>query len=145
RVSCPERLIGQGGRCAIGGMIGRIPVAQAGLEIDRWSSAAARLSKDAGGAAVRDDPALMVTANDHSPARLLDDPANFLHAIDVDGGRAYFLRTDAERLRQASFVDGRVPIATAAAEAPLAEVVADVEDPAAGTDRFLFNCSFCGS
>ena len=87
----------------------------------------------------------MVTANDRSPARLLDDPANFLHAIDVDGGRAYFLRTDAERLREASFVDGRSPIATAAAEAPLAEVVASVEEPAEGTDRFLFNCSFCGS
>jgi hypothetical protein len=78
-------------------------------------------------------------------ARILDDPANFLHSIDVDGGRALFFRTDPQLLREASFVDGRIAIATTeTVPASLSEMVATAQ-PAASADRFLFNCSFCGS
>lgn len=84
-------------------------------------------------------------ANDFDPARILDDPANFLHAIDVEGDRAFFFRTNPQLLRDASFVDGRISIATTEpAPAPLSELVAAAQ-PAVAKDRFLFNCSFCGS
>jgi len=80
------------------------------------------------------------------PAGLLADPANFLHAIDVEGGHAYFVRTNAELLRTASFVDGRVPMATSEPfETPLPELIAAAPDLGVATDRFVFNCSFCGS
>ncbi|MEO8142089.1 MAG: hypothetical protein ABI617_05470 [Sphingomicrobium sp.] len=79
------------------------------------------------------------------PSQIFDDPANFLHSIDIDADRAIFLRTNAQLLRDASFVDGRIDIATAAAaQAPLSAIIAAA--PAVhATDRFLFNCSFCGS
>ena len=79
------------------------------------------------------------------PGDILADPENFLHSIDVDADRAIFFRTNAQLLRDASFVDGRIAIATtASAEAPLSQMIeADQRPPA--TDRFLFNCSFCGS
>jgi hypothetical protein len=80
-----------------------------------------------------------------APSQILDDPANFLHSVDIDGDRAFFFRTNAQLLRDASFVDGRIDIATAATEqAPLSAIIsAGPATPA--TDRFLFNCSFCGS
>ena len=79
-------------------------------------------------------------------ARVLWDPTNFLHAIDVEGDRAYFVRTNAELLRTASFVDGRVPMATSEPfELPLSELVASAPELGTATDRFVFNCSFCGS
>lgn len=79
------------------------------------------------------------------PRQFLDDPQNFLHSIDVDGDRAIFFRTNAQILRDASFVDGRIPIATAPESlAPLSEMIAAQEKRPA-IDRFLFNCSFCGS
>ena len=88
---------------------------------------------------------MAVRANEVDPARVLADPANFLHSIDVDGDRAFFLRTDSQLLRDASFLDGRIPIATSEpAPTPLSHVIAETK-PAAATDRFMFNCSFCGS
>ncbi len=76
---------------------------------------------------------------------LLSDPRNFLHSIDVDGNQAIFFRTDAKILREASFVDGRLPIATeAASPAPLSEMIAQNSHDVA-RERYLFNCSFCGS
>jgi hypothetical protein len=86
-----------------------------------------------------------VKANNLDLARILDDPTNFLHSIDVEGDVAFFLRTDPQLLRDASFIDGRVSIATMApAPIPLSELIAAAE-PSVATDRFLFNCSFCGS
>lgn len=80
-----------------------------------------------------------------SPATALLDARNFLHSIDVDGDRAIFFRTRSELLREAPFVDGRHPIATSAAfELPLSRLA----EPPPGrepTERWLFNCSFCGS
>src|SRR5688572_3059216 len=80
-----------------------------------------------------------------SAQAILDDPTRFLHAIDVDGDRAFFVRTDPELLRQESFVDGRVPFATSEpVAAPLSTLLPANSQPA-DSDRLLFNCSFCGS
>lgn len=88
----------------------------------------------------------MGMANTADPVRLLADPTNFLHAIDVEGGRAYFVRTNAELLRSASFVDGRVPMAISDPfEASLPELVESAPGLGVATDRLVFNCSFCGS
>ena len=57
------------------------------------------------------------------PSQLLDDPENFLHSIDIDGDRATFFRTNAQLLREASFVDGRIDIATASAAQPPCPVI----------------------
>ena len=65
--------------------------------------------------------------------------------VDVDGGRAFFARTDPQLLRAASFLDGRVPFATSEPAptelAPLLLNKVERNDP----DRLIFNCSFCGS
>jgi hypothetical protein len=88
----------------------------------------------------------MIESTGRSPARFLADPHNFLHAIDVDGDRAYFLRTDAQKLREASFVDGRNPITTTEPLATsLSEMIAAAPQGEGQTDRLLFNSSFCGS
>ena len=77
---------------------------------------------------------------------MLDDPANFLHSIDVDGDRAFFFRTSSELLRNAPFVDGRLPIALAETEeTSLSELLGVAQPPAEIPDRLMFNCSFCGS
>lgn len=90
-----------------------------------------------------------MTGNDRregDPAEILGDPSNFLHTIDVPGGRAVFHHADARLLREASFLDGRSGIAsTAPAPAPLRELVASTAEQPATTNRLLFNVSFCGS
>lgn len=76
---------------------------------------------------------------------ILDDPAIFLHSIDVDTDRVSFIRTTSTMLREASFVDGRIPISTTPPEwTRLSEVIAATR-PTSGLDRLLLNCSFCGS
>ncbi len=79
------------------------------------------------------------------PTQIVRDPTKFLHSIDVDGDRAFFFPTDPTILREASFIDGRTAIATGEMEQrPLSAIIdADLQVPT--RDRFLFNCSFCGS
>lgn len=79
------------------------------------------------------------------PSKLFADPANFLHAIDVEADLAVFFPTSRERLREAAFVDGRSNIATGAPEpARLSELLrAARPEPTPG--RFIFHMSFCGS
>lgn len=79
------------------------------------------------------------------PSQILDDPANFLHSLDADGDRAFFFRTNAQLLRDASFVDGRVPIATDETEQAQLSAIIAADRKSQSVDRFLFNCSFCGS
>jgi hypothetical protein len=87
---------------------------------------------------------MVARASAFDPA-LLEDPANFLHSVDIDGDRAFFLHTDSQLLRDASFLDGRTSIATTAPmPTPLSDAIAKTR-PATAIDRFLFNCSFCGS
>ena len=83
--------------------------------------------------------------NSSDPSQFLADPRNFLHSIDVDADRAIFFRTNAQLLRDASFVDGRIAIATAVQEQTQLSNILFAERKAPVTDRFLFNCSFCGS
>lgn len=81
--------------------------------------------------------------NPHALPQFFDDPANFLHSIDVDGDQAIFFRTNPQLLRDASFVDGRIPISTSPpVPTRLSEVIA-TQMPV--VDRYVFNCSFCGS
>src|SRR3982750_2358731 len=89
---------------------------------------------------------IALKAGDVDPQRIFGDPANFLHSIDIDGDRAFFLRTDPDMLREASFVDGRTPITTPAPQTvQLSRMLDRPSEPSAAADRFLFNCSFCGS
>ena len=84
-------------------------------------------------------------AGDADPARLLDDPANFLHSIDVDQDLAVFFRTSTDLLRSASFADGRNAIALSQLQQTSLSAIMAIKDRTPIADRFLFNCSFCGS
>ncbi len=79
------------------------------------------------------------------PSSLFADPSNFLHSIDADADHAIFFPTNARSLRDASFLDGRMPIATGAEEQVSLSAMTEAPLPVGNTDRFLFNCSFCGS
>lgn len=79
------------------------------------------------------------------PRHILDDPANFLHSIDIDNDTAVFVRTDPQLLRDLSFIDGRTSI-TVDRPVPLTlQALAQRVEPDPEPDRFLFNVSFCGS
>ena len=79
----------------------------------------------------------MTTLPDQPPSALL------LHRIDPALRRLTYVRTDAERLRQTPFLDGRTifwegePEVVGFDEAPPA--------PAGAPERYIFHVSFCGS
>lgn len=80
-----------------------------------------------------------------NPGHILDDPANFLHSIDVDHDRAMFLKTDPQMLRDSSFIDGRTPIGHGPPQPVALHDIFDVSDPAPTQNRFIFSVAFCGS
>lgn len=80
-----------------------------------------------------------------SPPHLLDDPANFLHSIDIEQDQAVFFRTSTDLLRSASFADGRNAIALSQLQRTSLSAMVAPEARTLVADRFLFNCSFCGS
>lgn len=84
-------------------------------------------------------------SGDPGQSWVFEDPANFLHSIDVDSDQAFFFRTTPSLLREASFVDGRIPISTTPTERTSLSDVIICAQPVTEIDRFLFNCSFCGS
>jgi len=89
---------------------------------------------------------MMTVRRAGDPAQILRDPANFLHSIDVSGGRAVFHHTDPQLLRDATFLDGRSNIASNPAEpASLSDLIASTADQPTVKERLLFNVSFCGS
>lgn len=77
--------------------------------------------------------------------RALEDPANFLHSIDVDNDHAVFVRTDPQLLRDSSFIDGRTSLTVEPPVALTLHTLAQPVEPDPEPDRFLFNVSFCGS
>lgn len=79
--------------------------------------------------------------NPDRSSRAANSPVTFLHRLDGVRGDAMVVETDAQRLRTASFLDGREKFWTA-------ERVVDLElRPASRgrTDRFIFHVGFCGS
>ena len=79
------------------------------------------------------------------PRRLVAEPVNFLHAVDLEADQAVFFETNRRLLSEAAFVDGRSDIAVGPPEfARLSELMrASSREPA--SDRFIFHLSFCGS
>jgi hypothetical protein len=79
-------------------------------------------------------------------SELLLDPHFLLYKVDLAGGRLIFLPTTHRLIEQASFLDGRTPIAAGPPVAcSLGDALASVGDVEAGPDRFIFHVSFCGS
>jgi len=79
------------------------------------------------------------------PGRLMAEPANFLHGIDLQADHAVFFETNRRLLSEAAFVDGRSDIAVGPPEfARLSELMRTApREPA--PERFIFHLSFCGS
>src|SRR5688572_14096586 len=79
------------------------------------------------------------------PGRLMAEPANFLHGIDLQADHAVFFETSRRLLSEAAFVDGRSDIAVGPPEfARLSELMrTSTREPA--PERFIFHLSFCGS
>ena len=76
---------------------------------------------------------------------LLNEPANFLHSMDIDGDRATFIRTSRTLLSEATFVDGRSPIGLAPPETTLLSSLTGPTANQIHPSRFIFHMSFCGS
>lgn len=81
-----------------------------------------------------------------STAELLSDPHYLLHRVDPAAGRLFFLPTDRQILRGATFLDGRTPIATARPiSCSIDAALAELDGVEVETPRYIFHVSFCGS
>ena len=79
------------------------------------------------------------------PSRLMAEPVNFLHGIDLDADHAVFFETNRRLLGDAAFVDGRSDIASGPPEfARLSELMRTAPSEPS-PERFIFHMSFCGS
>ena len=80
------------------------------------------------------------------PSEIVTAPENFLHHVNIDTNAALFFPTDTGHLRDASFLDGRTPLANGPAEAiAIVDTVDNLLPPRRPLGRYLFNMSFCGS
>ncbi|HEY0147829.1 MAG TPA: hypothetical protein VGB70_02380 [Allosphingosinicella sp.] len=73
-----------------------------------------------------------------------DPILRFLHRIDPVARRATFVQTDARRLGETGFLDGRTPFWTNEAETVPFDAV-QASRPGAEPLRYIFHMSFCGS
>lgn len=79
------------------------------------------------------------------PSKLVADASNFLHMIDIERDQAVFIPTKRNILSDASFVDGRSPIATGPIEVARLSELMRSSHPDPSPARFIFHVSFCGS
>ncbi|MEM7360158.1 MAG: hypothetical protein AAF431_13735 [Pseudomonadota bacterium] len=85
----------------------------------------------------------------HQWFEILESPDYFLHVVDARSGNFGFIRTSRERLANASFVDGRSPLAVDSKiwQVPIDEAFKWQKTAFRSTqpNRFVFHQSFCGS
>lgn len=81
----------------------------------------------------------------YSAQNVLSSPNWLLHQIDFLNGELTFFWADHDRLRQYSFIDGRLPLSENYVTIPMSKVL-DYELPIEnGPYFFIFHISFCGS
>lgn len=80
------------------------------------------------------------------PSEIVSAAENFLHHVNIDSDAALFFPTSTVHLREASFLDGRTPLANGPAEAiAIVDTVRNLLPSRRPLGRYLFNMSFCGS